>query len=86
MNRLRHVALAVSLGALALTGCTTGSTDDDAAGTTTTKAEADGSPSPSRPPSARPPSTRRPPGSRPWAGATRTRPWRWAWSPSAPPS
>ena len=44
MNRLRHVALAVSLGALALTGCSTGSTDDDAAGTTTTRAEADAFP------------------------------------------
>ena len=44
MNRLRHVALAVSLGALALTGCSTGSTDDVAAGTTTTRAEADAFP------------------------------------------
>ena len=43
MKRLRHLALAVSLGALALTGCSTGSTDDDAA-TTTTKAEADAFP------------------------------------------
>jgi ABC-type Fe3+-hydroxamate transport system substrate-binding protein len=39
MKRLRTLALAVSLGALALTGCSTGSTDDDAA-TTGTKAEA----------------------------------------------
>jgi iron complex transport system substrate-binding protein len=40
MKRLRQIALAVSLGALALTGCSTGATDSaDAAGTTTTKAE-----------------------------------------------
>ena len=38
--RLRTIALAVSLGALALTGCSTGSTDDDSAATTSTKAEA----------------------------------------------
>jgi iron complex transport system substrate-binding protein len=45
MKRLRQLALAVSLGALALTGCTTGSTDsDDAAGPTTTKVEADAFP------------------------------------------
>ena len=44
MKRLRTLALAVTLGALALTGCSTGSTDDDAAGTSTTKAEADAFP------------------------------------------
>ena len=44
MKRLRHLALAVSLGALALTGCSTGSTDSDDAGTSTTKAEADAFP------------------------------------------
>ncbi len=44
MKRLRHLALAVSLGALALTGCSTGSTDGDDAGTSTTKAEADAFP------------------------------------------
>jgi iron complex transport system substrate-binding protein len=43
MKRLRTLALAVSLGALALTGCSTGSTDDDAS-TTATKAEADAFP------------------------------------------
>jgi iron complex transport system substrate-binding protein len=44
MKRLRPLALAVTLGALALTGCSTGSTDDDAAATSTTKAEADAFP------------------------------------------
>jgi iron complex transport system substrate-binding protein len=44
MKRLRHLALAVSLGALALTGCSTGSTDDDTASKTSTKAEADAFP------------------------------------------
>ncbi len=43
MKRLRPLALAVTLGALALTGCSTGSTDDDAT-TTTTKAEAEAFP------------------------------------------
>ena len=43
MKRLRPLALAVTIGALALTGCSTGSTDDDAT-TTTTKAEADAFP------------------------------------------
>ena len=44
MKRLRTLALALSLGALALTGCATGSTDDDDAGTSNTKAEADAFP------------------------------------------
>ena len=42
--RLRSFALAVSLGALALTGCSTGSTDDDSASKMSTKAEADAFP------------------------------------------
>ena len=41
MKRLRTLALAVSLGALALTGCSTGSTDAENTGSTTSKAEAD---------------------------------------------
>jgi iron complex transport system substrate-binding protein len=44
MKRLRTLALAVSLGALALTGCTTGSTDTDNTASTTTKSEADAFP------------------------------------------
>ncbi len=45
MKRLRSLALAVSLGALSLTGCSTGSTDSgDGAGTSSTKAEADAFP------------------------------------------
>jgi iron complex transport system substrate-binding protein len=45
MKRLRPLALVVSLAALALTGCSTGSTDDDAAATTTTtEAQADAFP------------------------------------------
>src|SRR4051812_21957870 len=44
MKRLRPLALALTLGALALTGCSTGSTDDDAAGTSTTQVEADAFP------------------------------------------
>jgi iron complex transport system substrate-binding protein len=43
MKRLRPLLLAVTLGTLALTGCSTGSTDDDAAATST-KAEADAYP------------------------------------------
>src|SRR4051794_8977886 len=43
MKRLRHLAIAVSLGALALTGCSTGTTDDDAS-PAGTKAEADAFP------------------------------------------
>jgi iron complex transport system substrate-binding protein len=40
MKRLRHLALAVSLGALALTGCSTGSTDsDETASRASTKAD-----------------------------------------------
>src|ERR1044072_206323 len=45
MKRLRTLALALSLGALALTGCATGSTDSgDSAGASSTKAEADAFP------------------------------------------
>lgn len=44
MKRLRHFALVLSLGALALTGCSTGSTAADEAGTSNTKAEADAFP------------------------------------------
>jgi iron complex transport system substrate-binding protein len=45
MKRLRILALAVSLGALSLTGCSTGSTDSgDDAGPSSTKAEADAFP------------------------------------------
>ncbi|WP_082533974.1 iron-siderophore ABC transporter substrate-binding protein [Marmoricola sp. Leaf446] len=43
MTRLRHLALAAGLGALALTGCSTGSTEDGgdaAASSSTTKADA----------------------------------------------
>jgi iron complex transport system substrate-binding protein len=43
MKRLRTLALAVTLGAVALTGCSTGSTDD-AAAPTASKAEADAFP------------------------------------------
>src|ERR1700710_1690495 len=44
MKRLRQLALALGLGALALTGCTTGSPASDPAGSTTTKVEADAFP------------------------------------------
>lgn len=45
MKRLRHLALAAGAGALALSGCSTGSTEDgDDAATSTTKAEADAYP------------------------------------------
>lgn len=45
MKRLRHLALAAGLGALALTGCSTGSTDSGGdAATSTTKADADAYP------------------------------------------
>lgn len=44
MNRLRHLALAAGLGALVLTGCSTGSTDSDDEVTTSTKAESDAFP------------------------------------------
>ncbi len=44
MKRLRTIALAACLGALALTGCSTGSTDDDSGSSSSTKAEADAFP------------------------------------------
>jgi len=44
MKRLRAIALAACLGALALTGCSTGSTDDDSGSSSSTKAEADAFP------------------------------------------
>jgi iron complex transport system substrate-binding protein len=44
MKRLRTLALAVTLGALALTGCATGSTDSDDSAPSSTKAEADAFP------------------------------------------
>lgn len=45
MKRLRHLALAAGAGALALSGCSTGSTEDGGdAATSTTKAEADAYP------------------------------------------
>jgi len=44
MKRLRTLALAVTLGALALTGCSTGSTDSDDSAPSSTKAEADAFP------------------------------------------
>jgi iron complex transport system substrate-binding protein len=44
MKRMRTLALAVTLGALALTGCTTGSADSDDSAKSSTKAEADAFP------------------------------------------
>ena len=44
MKRLRTLALAVTLGALALTGCATGSTDSDDSAASSTEAEADAFP------------------------------------------